>query len=373
MITVEKFTGKKLSLTDLKGEYSSIKEEIGQAIKRVLESGYYILGKEVENFEQEFAEFLGIKFAVGVASGTDALTISIKTLGVKENEGVIVPANVYPTAFGVSLSGVKLQLADVNLNSLNVSVKTLEKAIDNNTRAIVVVHLYGNPAEIAKIAEFAKERGLYLIEDCAQASGAIHAGKRVGTFGDISCFSFYPTKNLGAYGDGGMLVTNNKNLAKRAKILRMYGEEERYKSVEVGHNSRLDEIQAAILRVKLPYLDIWNRKRQLLANSYVENLDGLPVTVLNRNNIFESVHHLFPILVKDRDKLKEFLDAQAVGTGIHYPIPVHLTPSFENLGYKEGNFPTSELASNHILSLPMHPNMTQESIEYIAQLVKSYF
>ncbi|KKR10624.1 MAG: hypothetical protein UT38_C0010G0033 [Microgenomates group bacterium GW2011_GWA2_39_19] len=312
----------RILFVDLKAEYESLRTEVNQAIQRVLESGNFILGQEVASFEKEFSSYLGTEYAVGV------------------------------------LSGVQLQLADVNPSNLNLSIDSIKNAIRPNTRAIVVVHLYGNPAVVDEISEFAKGKGIYLVEDCAQAAGADFGQKKLGTFGDISCFSFYPTKNLGACGDGGMVVTNNEGLAQRVKSLRMYGETERYKSTEIGQNSRLDEIQAAILRAKLPYLDRFNAKRKILAKLYIDLLRDMPIRVANHKRVCESVHHLFPIIVEKRDELQEFLKANDIAVGVHYPVCVHETPAFENLGYANGDFPVSELASRHILSLPMQVNST---------------
>ena len=363
----------RILFVDLKAEYESLRTEVNQAIQRVLESGNFILGQEVASFEKEFSSYLGTEYAVGVASGTDALTLSLKALDIKETEGVIIPANVYPTAFGVSLSGVQLQLADVNPSNLNLSIDSIKNAIRPNTRAIVVVHLYGNPAVVDEISEFTKGKGLYLVEDCAQAAGADFGQKKLGTFGDISCFSFYPTKNLGACGDGGMVVTNNEGLAQRVKSLRMYGETERYKSTEIGQNSRLDEIQAAILRAKLPYLDRFNAKRKILAKLYIDLLRDMPIRVANHKRVCESVHHLFPIIVEKRDELQEFLKANDIAVGVHYPVCVHETPAFENLGYANGDFPVSELASRHILSLPMYQNLTFEEVERVCCKIEQFF
>lgn len=358
---------------DFKKEYWEIKDGIDKALERVLESGWYILGPEIESFEREFADFIGADNAVAVASGTDAITLSLKALGIREGGGVVVPANVYPSAFGVALSGAKLQLADVDPETLNLSASTLERAIDRSTRAVLAVHLYGNPVDLESISEFCKAKRLVLIEDCAQATGALYQGKRVGSFGEIACFSFYPTKNLGAYGDGGMVVTNNNDLACRVKLWRMYGEESRYKSVLVGHNSRLDEIQAAVLREKLKHVDVWNQKRRGIAERYRRELAGLPIEFISENKSGEAVYHLFVIKTEDRDELAEFLKSKRISTGIHYPRPTHLTSSFSYLGYKTGNFPVSEEACKNVLSLPIYPQMIESDIEYIIETVKSCY
>ena len=365
--------GKNIPLVTFVPQYNKIKKEIDTAISKVLTGGRFILGPEVEAFEKELASYIGIKFAVGLASGTDALTLAIKSLGLKGDDEVIIPANVYPVAFGVALAGIKLRLADVDPDSLNITLRTLKGVVSKKTKAIVAVHLYGNPVDLDSIKKFAKEKGIYLIEDCAQAAGSEYKGKKVGYWGDIACFSFYPTKNLGAYGDGGAILTNNKGLADKVRLWRMYGEKERYKSVLVGHNSRLDEIQAAILRVKLLHLNKWNSARRKLAERYRVEMSGLPVKVVKENPLGKGVCHLFVIRTPKRDKLVLYLSKQGIGTGIHYPVPVHLTKSFSFLGYKRGDFPVSEAASGDILSLPFYPEMSGADVDYVVSYIRKFF
>lgn len=364
---------KQIKLVDFIAEYKSIKKEIDTAFKRVLGSGWYVLGKEVENFENELSKFIGTKYAIGLASGTDALIIALKSLNLKVDDEVIIPANVYPTVFGVALSGVKIKLADVDPETLNISVETIRKSLTQKTKAIVVVHLYGNPADLRSIKNLAKEKGIYLIEDCAQAIGAEYDGKKIGTFGDISCFSFYPTKNLGAYGDAGAILTNNKKFYERAKLFRMYGERKRYESVLVGQNSRLDEIQAAILRVKLKYLDNWNKKRRKFADIYKTGLAGLPLKITRETDNAKSVYHLLVIQVSQRQKLIEFLKRKGIDTGIHYPVPIHLTKSFYYLGYKRGDFSVSEKLSRMVLSLPIHSLLKENDVKYVVSSIREFF
>lgn len=364
---------KQIKLVDFISEYKSNKKEIDIAIKRVLESGWYLLGGELESFEKEFSKFIGVKYAVGVASGTDALTIGIKSLGLNGDDEVILPANTYPTVFGVALSGVKIKLADVDPETLNVSVNTIKRAVTSKTKAIVVVHLYGNPVDIKPIKKFAKEKKIYLIEDCAQAVGAEYKGKKVGNFGDVSCFSFYPTKNMGAYGDAGAILTNSKKVYEFAKLFRMYGEKSRYESVIIGQNSRLDEIQAAILRTKLKHLTNWNKRRQGFAKIYNKGLEGLPLRIVRETKDAYSVYHQFVVQVKERKKLGDYLKSKNVDTGIHYPVPIHLTKSFSYLGYKKGDFPVSEEASNTVLSLPIHTELNDYEVKYIISSVNNFF
>ncbi|OGE16346.1 hypothetical protein A3F00_02370 [Candidatus Daviesbacteria bacterium RIFCSPHIGHO2_12_FULL_37_11] len=365
--------GKEISLFNLKSEYLLIKHQIDKAISKVLLSGSYSLAIEVENFEKELAAFIGIKYCIGVASGTDALTLALKALDLKKGDGVLLPANVYPSAFGVTLSGVKLQLCDVDPNTLNLSVESLEKVCNKTTKAIITVHLYGNPVNMTEVMAFAKKRKLFVIEDCAQSMGAIFSGKKTGSFGILSCFSFYPTKNLGGYGDGGAILTNSKKLYKRVKSLRMYGEIARYKSNEVGHNSRLDEIQAAILRIKLRYVNRWNEKRRKLAFIYREQLKNLPVKLLKEEQEGKSVYHLFVVYVNRRKALTRYLQKRGILTGIHYPISIHLTEAFKYLKYKRGAFPVSERSNRKILSLPMHPNLRENQVIEICKNIEDFY
>lgn len=372
MKKIKNITGS-IPLTNLNLLYTKVEKEVDLAIKRVLKSGKYILNGEVKNFEKEFAQYLKVKYVIGVACGTDALTLSIKALGLKNGDGVVVPTNVYPTAFGVSLSGVKLQLADVNPLTCNIDIENIKKVVDKTTKAIVIVHLYGNPVDLDPILDFARFKKIYVIEDCAQAAGGEYNAKKVGTIGDIGCFSFYPTKNLPAYGDAGAVVTNDKKLADKIRLLRMYGETSRYHSMILGHNSRLDEIQAAILRVHLKYLDNWNSKRRELARCYGDFLSGLPTQIVQESYMQKSVYHLFCVLSKQREELMNHLLSNGVGVGVHYPTPIHLNESFKFLGYQEGDFPISESACQEVLSLPMHPYLQKKEVEKVCSLMNKFF
>lgn len=363
----------KVPFIDLYKQYQKISDDIDQAIRQVLESGWYILGNEVKHFEKELAQYIGTNYAVGLASGTDALTIAPKALGISKGDGIILPANVYPSAFGISLTGAHLQLADVEEDSLNISLRTIEKAFDRTTKAIVVVHLYGNPVDLDPIILFAKKKKIAIIEDCAQSIGSEYKGNKVGSLGDISCFSFYPTKNLGAYGDGGAILTNNKKLAIQSFLWRTYGEDSRYHSVLQGQNSRLDEIQAAILLSKFKYLDKWNQQRRRLALIYIKNLSSLPVQFINECPGGESNYHLFVIKTRKRDQLAKFLKDKGIETGIHYPVTIHLTPSYSYLSLKKGSFPVSEKSCQSILSLPIYPEMSDKDIEYVIDQTKKFF
>ena len=354
-----------------------------KTIDEVMSKGNFILGSKVAQFEKEFAAYTGVKFAVGVASGTDALMLSMQALGINNpGEEVIMPANSYPTAFAVVSTGARPRLVDID-GSFNIDPLKIEKAITAKTRAIIAVHLFGQPADLQKIMQTANKYNLPLIEDCAQAHGAVYknptlpsglrgASKKVGSIGKIGCFSFYPTKNLGAFGDGGMIVTNDEELFKKIKLLRMYGEEERYKSVLQGRISRLDEIQAAILSVKLQYLDKWNERRREIAGKYRSHLENSPCRLPPALPFTKHVYHLFVIRTKKRDLLKNYLEKKGIATGIHYPVPIHLVPSFKSLGYKEGDFPESEKAAKEILSLPMFPELKDSEIVKVAQEINSF-
>jgi len=347
-----------IPFVDLRPQYLIHKQELNEAVKRVMESGAYLLGQELAAFETELADYLGVKYVVGVGSGTDALTLSIRSLGLGLGDEVIVPANAYPTAFGVKAAGVNLRLCDVEENTLNVSAKTLEAAITNRTKAVVVVHLYGMPAPTAEIMKLAKKKNLLVIEDCAQAVGAKIGGRNVGTFGDAACFSFYPTKNLGAMGDGGAVSVNNKKLSEKIGMLRMYGEDMRYNSVEFSTHSRLDEIQSAILRVRIKYLEEELIARQKLADDYRREL---PDEVLIPKKIADGIrhaNHLFVIRLKDREKIQLSLKKIGIETAIHYPAPIHFQPAFKFLGYERGDFPVSESASRQVLSLPLYTGLS---------------
>lgn len=358
-----------MKFVDLAKEYKTIKKEIDRTIQRVLDSGVYILGGEVENFENKLAKYIGTKYCVGLASGTDALTIAIKSLNLKKNESILMPANVYPTVFGVALSGVNIRLTDVNPNTANIDINNIKKYYTKDVKAILVVHLYGNPVDMSLIVKFCREKKLYLVEDCAQAAGSVYKGKKVGSFGDVSCFSFYPTKNLGTYGDGGAVITNNKKIYNRVKSLRMYGELGRYNSVELGQNSRLDEIHAAILNVKLKYLDRWNIKRHKIAKLY-DSLLSTAVNPIVETKFGRSNYHLYVIKSENRDLLMNKLKLKNIPSVIHYPIPVHKVKSFSYLGYKDGDFPVTEKLSNMILSLPMYPEIKVSDVVKVAKIIR---
>lgn len=343
----------------LEKEYSAI-------FHQFLDHGVAILGPKVSEFEKAFADFIGVKYAVGVASGTDAITLALLALGIGKGDEVILPANAYPSVFGVAATGATIVLTDIHYDTFTMDPESLSRVITPKTRAILPVHLYGRPADMERIVNIAQKHGIPVIEDCAQAVGAEvkinEKWKKVGSIGDIGCFSFYPTKNLGALGDGGMVVTNDKHLAERLKLFRMYGEKGRYQSVLVGKNSRLDELQAAILLLKLTYLDDWNSKRKEISRVYDSYLH-----TKRDNPRVQSVDHLFVVRSKNREKFQKELEKEGIQTAIHYPVSIHLVPSFAHLGYTEGDFPESEKASREVISLPLFPEMTSKEVEKVGK------
>lgn len=453
-----------ISIFDLKRQYKTIKPEIDAAFFRVAENGWFTLGREVEEFEREFGEYLsqilvssrdrsyGVAiplcqeiasspsprevrgprndnsmhsiYSVGVGSGTDALTLAVKALDIKPGEEVILPTNSYPTVFGIALSGVKIKLVDCGEDG-QISLESLAKILSKKTKAVVVVHLYGSPADVYGVQEVIKRKGLdvRIIEDCAQGHGArfVEAGEasesqsvkelnldtltsdaltpkcyNVGTFGDIAIFSFYPSKNLGAYGDGGLVVTRDERTYEHLKRLRMYGESSRYMSEEISGVSRLDELQAAILRVKLRHLDEWVARRREIADIYNKGLEGVGdikfvnyvassmyygknTNTKNNHSTYYKLHttipcyHLFVIRTKKRDQLQKYLAEEGIQTAVHYPTPIHLTKSFTYLGYTNGDFPIAEQLAGEVLSLPIYHELTNSEVEQVISSIKKFY
>jgi len=359
---------------DLKRQYEFVKEEIADKIEKVLRSTQYILGEEVEKFEKEFANYCGAKYAIGVASGSDALALSLKALGVaKEDDVITVPNTFTATVDAISGNNAKPVFVDIDPETYNIDITRIEEKVTDKTKAIIPVHLYGQPADMDPILKLAREHNLKIIEDACQAHGAEYKGKKVGSLGDAGCFSFYPAKNLGAYGDGGMVVTNNEEIAERIRMLRNYGQSKKYYHDFIGYNSRLDEIQAAVLRVKLKYLNEWNNKRRekaKLYNELLENVSGIETPI--EKDYAKHAYHLYVIRCRDRNELQHYLSSKDVSTGIHYPIPVHLQRAYKHLGYKKGDFLITEKYVNEILSLPMFPELSEKEIKYIYMNIKIF-
>lgn len=353
--------------------YELLRGKIDAAVARVLGSGWFILGKEVAAFEEEFAEYLGCRHAIGVASGTDALRVALIASGIGQGDEVITVANAGdPTPMAIWSVGAVPRLVDVDPASYTMSVKAAEAAIGPRTRALLPVHLYGQPADLDALRHLARSMRIRLIEDACQAHGAEFGGRRVGTIGDFGCFSFYPTKNLGALGDGGMIVTNDDELAERARLVREYGWTPRNHALVRGINSRLDELQAAILRVKLPHLDDWNARRREIAERYRRCL--LELATANAALTLPSdapnghhVYHLYVVQTDRRDEIRSELAGRGVGTGIHYPNPAHLQPAFADFWEVTPRLPVTETLAQRVLSLPMFPEMTDDEVDRVAQ------
>lgn len=366
-------------LVDLKKQYASIKQEIDERVSGVLNSTAFILGSEVKEFEKEFAAFCSAEQAVGVSSGTAALALALLALDIGKGSEVITTPNTFIATVGaVSHIGARPVLVDVDAESYNIDVSRIEEAITKKTRAIIPVHLYGQPSDMDAVLQLAKKHNLKVVEDACQAHGAEYRGQRVGSFGDISAFSFYPGKNLGAYGDGGAVVTNTSELAERIRLLRNHGSIRKYYHEVIGYNSRLDEIQAAVLRVKLRYLDSWNEKRRKNARIYAKYLqhpaDRDLVVIPKEMSWVKHVYHLYVIQVEGsiRDKLIEHLNTKGIGAQIHYPVPIHLQKAYKHLGYKEESFPVAEKLAKRIVSLPMFPELEEHQVERIAHEIKAF-
>jgi len=355
-------------------QYQAHKAEIDAAILRVLDKGWYILGEETKMFESEFAAYIGVAQGIGVGSGTEALHIALAACGIRpDNEVITVSHTAVATVAAIELAGAVPVLVDIEPDYFTLDPDKLEAAISPRTKAIIPVHLYGQPADLAPILEIARRHGVRVIEDCAQAHGAMYGERRVGAWGDIACFSFYPTKNLGALGDGGMIVTNDSALAERARLLREYGWAERYVSHIPGLNSRLDEVQAAVLRVKLRYLDADNAARARRAQDYDQALRGIRLTTPKRRSDATHVYHLYVIRCSERDELQTWLKAGGVGVLIHYAVPIHLQPAYQRRLRGGDNLPETERAARQVLSLPMYPELSEMELQMVAKAVQSFF
>jgi len=363
-----------IPLVDLKAQYLSIKDEIDSAIANVINGSSFILGKEVELFEKEFAAYCGVRFCVAVGNGTDALYLALRSLGVsKGNEVITTPLTFIATAEAITLTGATPVFVDIESRTYNIDVGRIEKAITDKTKAILPVHLYGLPADMEEIEKIAKKHNIFVIEDAAQAHGAEYRGKMAGTLGDCGAFSFYPGKNLGAYGDAGALVTDREDIAKKACMLRNHGRMDKYNHEFEGINSRMDTLQAAILRKKLKYLGEWVEKRRKNAEIYDKLLSGIKgeFMIPFEPEGIKHAYHLYVVRVKQRDTLLEKLNGEGISAGIHYPVPLHLLQAYKYLGKKKGDFPLSEKAAEEIISLPIYSEMTQAQIETVVGCIKN--
>ncbi|TSC64435.1 MAG: glutamine--scyllo-inositol transaminase [Microgenomates group bacterium Gr01-1014_93] len=363
----------KINVVDLKIQYKQIKNEVNKALREVISNADFILGNEVNDFEKDFANYCGVKFAVGVGSGVSALELGMRALGIGPGDEVITAANSFiASSSAISFTGARPILVDCR-EDFNIDPSLIEKKITKKTKAIMPVHLFGQPALMDDIIKIARKFNLYTVEDACQAHGAVYKKKKTGSLGDFGAFSFYPGKNLGAYGDGGILTTNNKRLAKIVSMMRNYGQKKKYHHKFLAWNSRLDSLQAAVLRVKLKFLDEWNMKRARNAKLYNQGLKGLPVTAPPVNPDSTHIYHLYVIRTKSRDKLASFLKEKGINTGIHYPIPIHLQEAYRNLGYTKGDFPITEMLAKEILSLPMYPELTGKQIKLVTDSIKNFF
>jgi dTDP-4-amino-4,6-dideoxygalactose transaminase len=359
-----------IPFVDLKAQYAGIKDDVNAAIQGVLESCQFTLGSEVAAFEEEFATYSQAQYGIGVNTGTSALHLALLAAGIGPGDEVItVPFTFVATVAAIYYTGATPVFVDINPRTFTIDVKAIEGAITERTKAILPVHLYGQPADMDPILEIAKRHGLVVIEDAAQAHGAEYKGRRVGSLGDMGCFSFYPGKNLGAYGEGGMVVTSNAEYTRTIRMLRDWGAEQKYHHVLKGYNFRLEGIQGAVLRVKLRHLETWTEARRTAARHYDELLSDSGVLTPQAMPYARHVYHIYAIRTAQRSEWQQALQAKGIQTGIHYPIPVHLLPAYADLGYTKGDFPHSEQAADEVLSLPMFAELTRAQCEEVSEAV----
>lgn len=350
-----------------------LNNELREAFDRVFTRSWYIEGMEDEAFEKSFSDYIGTNYCIGVGNGLDALMLSLKALGIGTGDEVIIPANTFiATALAVSYTGAKPVLVDPKKTTFNMDPKLIEAAVTSRTKAIIPVHLYGQACDMDEIMLVAQKYGLKVVEDCAQAHGATYKGRKIGTFGDTGCFSFYPGKNLGALGDAGAVVTNNESLATKIRALGNYGSDYKYHHIYMGNNSRLDELQAAFLSAKLTILDQMNEDRRKIADRYLKEITNTKIELPVVPEYTVPVWHIFGIRCKERDKLEKYLNNSGIGTNKHYPIPIHLQECYKDLGYKEGDFPIAEEISRTELSLPLYYGMTDKEIDYVVNKINEF-
>lgn len=362
-----------MQFLDMRAPYLELKDELDAAYFRFMDSGWYVLGREVDSFEDEFATYCGAKECVGVSSGLDALCLALEAGGVKAGDEVIVPANTYiATWLAVSQIGATPIPVEPDINTFNLDPAKIEAAVTPKTTAIAVVHLYGRVAEMDKIMAIANKHSLLVLEDAAQSQGAIFQNRRVGNLAHVSAFSFYPAKNIGAFGEAGAVTTNSAEIAEKVRLLRNYGSREKYHNELQGYNRRLDALQAAFLKVKLPHLDNWNKKRRQIAERYQTEFTNIS-EIITPELVENSVNHQYVIRLQNRDEYQQKLAKMGVPTLIHYPIPPHLSEAYKNLGYKIGDFPITEKLANEILSLPIGPHMLESDIKQVVTSIKKIF
>lgn len=364
-----------IPFVDFKRKYKAYQKDIMRVIARVFQRGWFILGPELEKFEKDFSEYIGISHAVGVNSGTDAIFLALKALGIGAGDEVITVANTaVPTISAIRMTGAIPVFIDIDEKTLTIDVKKIEPSITKKTKAIVPVHLYGFAADMSAVMRIAKKHKLKVVEDACQAHGALYKGKKVGVWGDAGCFSFYPTKNLGAFGDAGAVTTNNKSVANAVRSLRNYGEISKFNNEIEGVNSRLDEMQAAVLQWELTKLDSWNTQREKLAQLYCKYLKDVPVSLPAQSNFAcERVWHLFVVQTSRRDELKAFLKEHGIETAIHYPKPIFEQTAYAFLKYTEKDLPHTKKATETILSLPLYPEMTKQEVKKVCDAIRSFY
>ena len=364
----------KIPFATFKPMHDEIRKDLDQAYNKVIDSNYFIQGKECELFEKEFADYCNAKYCVGVATGLDALYLILRAMNIGNGDEVIVPSNTYiATALAVSYCGATPIFVEPELETYNINPALIEEKITDQTKAIIAVHLQGRPADMDAVNEIAKKHNLYVIEDAAQAHGTEYKGQKVGTLSDAAGFSFYPGKNLGALGDGGAVVTNNKEIADKVRALGNYGSDYKYHHIYKGTNSRLDEMQSAFLRVKLPYLDKWNEYRRNVANKYFEGIKNPLIKLpLKDSEDYRHIYHVFVIRCAKRDELEKYLNENGIGTVKHYPIPMHLQEAYKDLNIKEGSLPIAEEISKTVLSIPMYYGMTDEEVNYVIDKLNAF-
>jgi dTDP-4-amino-4,6-dideoxygalactose transaminase len=367
-------TMRKVSLLDLTAQYKDIKSEIKQAIDNVLESGNYIMGPFVKNFEQAMAEYCGTKYAIGVANGTDALLLTLDALGVGAGDEVITtPFTFFASAEVISQLGATPVFVDIDPKTYNMDPAKVEAAITPKTKAIIPVHIFGQPVDMDEIVDIANKHNIAVVEDACQAIGSKYKGKKIGSIGTAGCFSFFPTKNLGGYGDGGIVVTNDEELARKIQILRVHGSNPKYYHSIIGYNSRLDALQAAMLQVKLKYIDQWNQQRRDKAAVYNEALKDLPIQLPYVKENREAVFHLYIIQTKYRDELMAHLKEHGIASGVYYPVPLHKQEVYSGLGYEDGSLAESEKAALGTMALPLYPELALDDQEYVISVVREFF
>ncbi|MFQ5700630.1 MAG: DegT/DnrJ/EryC1/StrS family aminotransferase [Acidobacteriota bacterium] len=360
-----------IPLVDLKAQHATIRTEIQEAVTRVLDSGRFVLGEEVSAFEGEFAAYTGTGHAVAVASGTSALHLALVEAGIGPGDEVITVAFSFVASVAViEYAGARPVLVDIEPRSYTIDVDRIEEAIGDRTRAIIPVHLYGQPARMDRILEIARDRGILVIEDAAQAHGAAFGTRPVGGIGHLGCFSFYPTKNLGACGEGGIVVTNDAGRARRLRMLRDWGQQHKGRHELKGFNARLQALQGAILRVKLRHLDAWNDARRRHAGGYNEELQGIGIITPGETPGTRHVYHAYTIRAPQRDRIRQELATAGIGTGVHYPLPIHLNPAYSDLGYRAGDFPEAERAAREVLSLPLYPELSEADRRTVCSAMK---